>query len=53
MNCAECVTGSNTMMNCAGNCSDSTAFSPAGSSSASITTSSVRRVKQFLVEVDA
>ena len=40
MNCAECVTGSNTMMNCAGNCSDSTAFSPAGNSSASSTTSS-------------
>ena len=41
MKCAECVTGSNTMMNCVGNCSDSTAFSPAGSSSASSTTSSV------------
>src|SRR3954451_10296927 len=41
MNCAECVTGSNTMMNCGGNCRDITAFSPAGSSSASSVTSSV------------
>ena len=39
MNCAECVTGSNTMMNCGGNCSDNTAFSPAGNSSASSMTS--------------
>src|ERR1700760_5141058 len=41
MNCAECVTGSNTMMNCGGSCSDSTALSPAGNSSASNVTSSV------------
>ena len=41
MNCAACVTGSNTMMNCGGNCSDIIAFSPAGSSSASSVTSSV------------
>ncbi len=41
MNCAECVTGSNTMMNCGGSCSDSCAFSPAGNSSASSVTSSV------------
>ncbi len=40
MNWAECVTGSNTMINCGGSCSDNTAFSPAGSSSASSTTSS-------------
>src|SRR5216683_2277879 len=39
MNWAEWVTGSNTMMNSFGSCSDSTAFSPAGSSSASSTTS--------------
>src|ERR1700732_5092657 len=39
MNCAACVTGSNTMMNCAGNCSDNTAFSCGGSSIASNTTS--------------
>ena len=41
MNCAACVTGSNTMMNSVGNCSDIIAFSPAGSSSASSVTSSV------------
>ena len=39
MNCAACVTGSNTMMKSDGNCSDIVAFSPAGSSSASSTTS--------------
>src|SRR6266571_3494676 len=32
MNCAECVTGSNTITNCAGSCSDSEARSPGGSS---------------------
>ena len=50
MNCAECVTGSNTMMNCAGSCSDSTAFSPAGSSSASSTTSSVSDANDSLLK---
>ena len=38
------------MMNCAGNCSDSTAFSPGGSSSASSTTSSVRAVNDSLLK---
>ena len=41
MNCAACVTGSNTMMKSAGNCSDIVAFSPAGSSSVSSVTSLV------------
>src|SRR6266567_4476700 len=49
MNWAECVTGSNTMMNCGGSCSDSTAFSPAGSSSASSVTSSVNDSKDSLL----
>ena len=35
MNCAACVTGSNTMTNSAGSCSDRIAFSPGGSSTAS------------------
>ena len=34
-----CVTGSNTMMNCGGNCSDSSTFSCAGNSRASSITS--------------
>src|ERR1700687_2297898 len=49
MNCAACVTGSNTMMNSLGNCSDSTAFSPAGSSSASRVTSSVSDANDSLL----
>ncbi|MCY1310964.1 hypothetical protein D9M70_612080 [compost metagenome] len=40
MNCAAWVTGSKTMMNSAGICSEMTAFSPGGSSSASIMKSS-------------
>ena len=50
MNVAACVTGSNTMMNCAGSCSDSTAFSPAGNSSASSVTSSVNAVNDSLLK---
>ena len=50
MNCAECVTGSNTMMNCVGNCSDITAFSPAGNSSASSVTSSESWSKDSLLK---
>ena len=53
MKCAECVTGSNTMMNWCGSCSDRTAFSPGGNSSASSVTSSVSGAKAILVEVDA
>src|SRR3984885_12295322 len=48
MNCAECVTGSNTMTNCGGSCSDRIAFSPAGSSSASSVTSSLSDAKDSL-----
>ena len=40
MNCAVCVTGSKTMMNFAGSCSEMIAFSPAGSSSDSSTIAS-------------
>src|ERR1700730_10566916 len=50
MNCAAWVTGSNTMMNCAGNCSDNTAFSCAGSSSASSTTCSDSSAKDSLLK---
>src|SRR3979409_2152804 len=50
MNWAVCVTGSNTMMNSPGNCSDSTAFSPAGSSSASSVTSSVNDANDSLLK---
>src|SRR5712691_11252720 len=50
MNCAACVTGSNTITNCGGNCSDNTAFSRAGSSSASSTTSSVSAANDSLLK---
>src|SRR5438046_622432 len=49
MNCAACVTGSNTMMKSEGNFSDITAFSPAGSSSVSSVTSSVSCAKDSLL----
>ncbi len=49
MNCAACVTGSNTMMKSEGNCSDIVAFSPAGSSSVSSVTSSVSDAKDSLL----
>src|SRR6266849_1729912 len=39
MNCSAYVTGAYTMMNCSGNCSDNTACSCGGNSSASSTTS--------------
>src|ERR1700689_4157325 len=48
MNCAACVTGSNTMTNCGGSCNDIVAFSPAGNSSASSVTSSVSDAKDSL-----
>src|SRR5437868_11164889 len=49
MNCAACVTGSNTMMKSEGNFSDITALSPAGSSSVSSVTSSVSDAKDSLL----
>ena len=41
MKCAACVTGSNTMMNSAGSCSDIEAFSPGANSMASSVISSI------------
>src|SRR5437588_7880032 len=49
MNCAECVTGSNTMIKSGGSCSDIVAFSPAGSSSVSSVTSSVSEANDSLL----
>src|ERR1700678_3138896 len=49
MNFAAWVTGSKTMMNCGGSCSDRTVFSCGGSSSASSVTSSVSEAKLSLL----
>jgi len=49
MNCAVCVTGSNTMMKFGGNWSDMVAFSPAGNSSVSSVTSSVSDANDSLL----
>ena len=53
MNCAECVTGSKTMMNSAGSWIDSTPFSPGASSTWSMHEVVDQRLVILLREIDA